>query len=308
MSTPPPERNLQLKPIGVVAADTGIDAATLRVWERRYGFPKPSRLGSGHRLYEESDIVRLHKIALALRAGIRAGTALRADSQELERILELNHHKKSARRAHHVHYNFESLLPHIRSLDAAAVRREIGLQLVALGARKFVIDYVAPLADWIGDSWERGELDIHEEHFTTHQLQTVLRSILDQRHEHSGASRVILTTLPGEQHSLGMKMAAVILSFAGASPRLLGPETPLAGIVTAAKAARAGAVGISVSVMSATRGTSQRLCALLEMLPENIQLWVGGKGAAKLKNLPRKIMKIRDSAALEEAARALREK
>ena len=37
--------------IHVVAEMTGIPAATLRAWERRYGIPSPERTASGYRLY-----------------------------------------------------------------------------------------------------------------------------------------------------------------------------------------------------------------------------------------------------------------
>ena len=36
--------------IGVVSRMTGVPVATLRVWERRYGFPRSERTPGGHRL------------------------------------------------------------------------------------------------------------------------------------------------------------------------------------------------------------------------------------------------------------------
>ena len=42
-----------------VSTETGIPANTLRSWERRYGFPNPSRDDSGRRIYAERDIVAL---------------------------------------------------------------------------------------------------------------------------------------------------------------------------------------------------------------------------------------------------------
>src|ERR1700748_2053329 len=37
--------------IGDVVAATGVGEATLRAWERRFGFPSPRREPSGHRRY-----------------------------------------------------------------------------------------------------------------------------------------------------------------------------------------------------------------------------------------------------------------
>ena len=45
-----------LYPIGTVADLTGVNAITLRAWERRYGLFEPVRKGSGHRLYTQEHI------------------------------------------------------------------------------------------------------------------------------------------------------------------------------------------------------------------------------------------------------------
>ena len=55
--------------IRVVSNRTGIAADTLRMWERRYGFPHPARRPGGSRVYSEDDVARLHLIARAVNAG-----------------------------------------------------------------------------------------------------------------------------------------------------------------------------------------------------------------------------------------------
>ena len=39
-----------------VVAKTGLSPATIRAWERRYGFPRPKRTAGGHRQYSQRDI------------------------------------------------------------------------------------------------------------------------------------------------------------------------------------------------------------------------------------------------------------
>ncbi|WP_434422398.1 MerR family transcriptional regulator [Nannocystis pusilla] len=39
-----------------VAEMTGVSAATLRAWERRYGLPAPRRSSSAYRLYSDRDV------------------------------------------------------------------------------------------------------------------------------------------------------------------------------------------------------------------------------------------------------------
>jgi DICT domain-containing protein len=42
--------------IGDLVERTGVSEGTLRIWERRHGFPSPERLPSGHRRYREEDV------------------------------------------------------------------------------------------------------------------------------------------------------------------------------------------------------------------------------------------------------------
>jgi DNA-binding transcriptional MerR regulator len=61
-----------------VSQRTGIPAATLRTWERRYRFMGPIRSASGYRLYSERDIVRILHVKYLLQRGVRIGAAMAA--------------------------------------------------------------------------------------------------------------------------------------------------------------------------------------------------------------------------------------
>src|SRR4051812_18662176 len=45
-----------------VSRRTGLSPATLRIWEERYGFPRPERLPSGHRRYAAEEVERLLEV------------------------------------------------------------------------------------------------------------------------------------------------------------------------------------------------------------------------------------------------------
>ena len=46
-----------------VAERTGIAAATIRMWEQRYGFPEPARTASGYRMYTDEDVDALRRVS-----------------------------------------------------------------------------------------------------------------------------------------------------------------------------------------------------------------------------------------------------
>ena len=50
-------------PIKDVAERTGIAAATIRMWEQRFGFPEPARTASGYRMYTEEDVEALRRVS-----------------------------------------------------------------------------------------------------------------------------------------------------------------------------------------------------------------------------------------------------
>jgi hypothetical protein len=69
-------------PVGVtlktVSERTGVPAATLRTWERRYRVLRPRRSANGYRLYEEDDITRILEVINLLRRGVQVSDAMAA--------------------------------------------------------------------------------------------------------------------------------------------------------------------------------------------------------------------------------------
>jgi DNA-binding transcriptional MerR regulator len=57
-------------PIREVARQTGVNAVTLRAWERRYGLIVPHRTAKGHRLYSDEHIQRVMNILTWLNRGV----------------------------------------------------------------------------------------------------------------------------------------------------------------------------------------------------------------------------------------------
>ncbi|EXF95648.1 MerR family transcriptional regulator [Pseudomonas fluorescens HK44] len=57
-------------PIRDVARITGVNAVTLRAWERRYGLIVPQRTPKGHRLFSAEHVQRIHDILTWLNRGV----------------------------------------------------------------------------------------------------------------------------------------------------------------------------------------------------------------------------------------------
>jgi len=70
MSNPASDPHMAYFPIRVVSSETGVNAITLRAWERRYGLITPKRTAKGHRLYTEQDIRLIRQVVTLLNRGI----------------------------------------------------------------------------------------------------------------------------------------------------------------------------------------------------------------------------------------------
>src|SRR3954454_15954118 len=81
-STQPPAPNASEPPvpagltIGDLADRTGLAPATLRMWESRHGFPRPRRLASGHRRYDEHDVDLVRAVLRRRDSGVRLEVAI----------------------------------------------------------------------------------------------------------------------------------------------------------------------------------------------------------------------------------------
>ena len=64
---PPAPPREGLLPIRTVSILTGVNAVTIRAWERRYGLITPQRTPKGHRLYTHQDVERIRQIVALLK-------------------------------------------------------------------------------------------------------------------------------------------------------------------------------------------------------------------------------------------------
>lgn len=286
--------------IRVVASQTGIPAETLRVWERRYGFPKPSRRPGGGRLYAPADVARLRLIARARRAGFRPGDVIALSDGEIARLLEespgaaapaatasiaVARGAAGSRRAAPASLagEIEALIEHLTRAEVDHVRARLRALAITLGPKAFVTDVAHPLAVRVGDAWEAGRLEVRHEHLATALLSARLH-VLSVAFEDSQAPPVVLlASLPGEAHVLGLEMVGVYLAARGATPRQLGGDTPPDEIARAARALGAGVVGISVSAAGEPAATRRAVDALRRALAgADAELWIGGAGASNV--------------------------
>jgi methanogenic corrinoid protein MtbC1 len=174
----------------------------------------------------------------------------------------------------------------LRQEDPSGLRRCMYRELLRQGIEAFVQDTLAPLSHAVGEAWARGEIGIHEEHLYTEAIQGLLRDVIANLSDSRGSPRVLLTTLPEEQHGLGLLMTAALLSLRGAYCISLGTQTPVRDIVQAARAHNADVVALSFSIAYPQRRIPPALAELRQRLDAHSEIWAGGGGCARLQTPP----------------------
>lgn len=258
--------------IAAVERDTGLSKDTLRVWERRYGFPSPLRDENGDRAYPPEQVEKLRLIRRLLDLGKRPSKVVGASTEDL--LQEIEAHQSP--RQTNIAVPEEDFLRLVRLHRSDELRSTLGQMLLKQGLQRFVSETVDRLNVAIGQSWMRGELDVSEEHLYSEQLQNVLRNAIGSHSNPGSRPRVLLTTFPEEMHGLGLLMAEAMLVPEGACCVSLGIQTPLADVRGAAIAGNFDIVALSFSGAYPTRQAIDGLNQLRSMLPSGVALWAGG--------------------------------
>ncbi len=260
--------------IAIVERDTGLSKDTLRIWERRYGFPRPLRDSNGDRVYPADQLEKLRVIRRLMDSGLRPGKVVAEPLHSLHaRVRAL------PESAAYAGGEFPAAAEALRLLQAHQVtelRQLLTHALMQLGLQRFVVEVVAPLNELVGNAWIEGRLQIFEEHLYAEQLQHLLRQAIASLVQGEQGPRILLTTLPGEKHKLGLLMAEACLSVEGAQCMSLGVETPAWDIVEAARAHRVDIVGLSFSQTMPVKVARDGLFDLRKRLDRKIGLWAGG--------------------------------
>lgn len=260
--------------IAAVERDIGLGKDTLRVWERRYGFPTPLRDGFGERVYPAEQVAKLRLVKRLMDRGQRPGKLL---GQSLE---TLNEQLGTPAAGVGADDTADWVVPLLKQRELDRLRAELAQRLAREGLQRFVIETVPALNRRIGDGWMSGEVEIFEEHLYTEQIQNLLRASIHGLSSRGTTPRVLLTTIKDEEHQLGLLMVEALLAANGAACVSLGAQTPVGDIVGAARATGADIVALSFSGACPWRKARDSLIELRAALPPAVALWAGGAGLA----------------------------
>ena len=279
--------------IAEVERETGIGKDTLRVWERRYGFPVPGRDMLGERAYPDDQVQQLRLIKRLMDTGHRPGKIVGLSMAQLNALSQGS--SPLTPRVALTAQGLSMVSPTIEDADewvewlkqgrTDMIRQRLQSQILKKGLGHVVEEWIAPLCVFVGDAWLRGELSVYQEHLFTESVQAVMREAIaavesiDQT-QSQRRPRVLLTTTPNEQHGLGLLMAECHFALETCPRYVLGTSTPISEIVQAVQNLDIDVVALSFSAFASRQDVVKSLGQLRQQLPPHVEIWAGGTGVS----------------------------
>ncbi len=287
--------------IDEISRNLGIGKDNLRVWERRYQFPQPDRDAHGERVYSHQQLERLRLICRLLDQGYRPGKVVPLPPAQLLELADADRAKQQAS----VEPEIIALIDCVRNGDVEQLQAQLQQLLQQQPPAEFVLKTAAPLIRQTGNAWARGDLSIYMEHLITQQLSATLLQARSLVTAQENGFKVMLATLPGEPHGLGLTLVELLLKTESVKTLNLGTETPVDELVAACQALQPDALALSFSSMQKRPRLISSLQELANKIPASLSLLAGGEGICHLRALPERIQVVRKLEDLSQAIRSL---
>ncbi|HVE53998.1 MAG TPA: cobalamin-dependent protein [Ramlibacter sp.] len=262
-------------PIAAVEQSTGIARATLRIWERRYGFPQPGRDPRGERSYPGDQVEKLRLMAQLMARGHRPGRLVQLDAGQLTALAQPGPGQGGALRQARAPVD-DPVIPLLRDHDASGVSSLLESSIRAHGLGGFITGRMAAMNVNVGLAWARGDIEVFEEHLYSEIVQNLVRRELGRLQSAPQGPRVLLATLPEEGHTLGLLMAQAMVALEGCPCTSLGARVPVQQLAKAARAFGADVVGVSFTASMNPSHVLRGLDQLRGDLPPEVAVWAGG--------------------------------
>lgn len=221
--------------LGSVLRRTGINADTLRAWERRYKLPTPQRSEGGHRLYSERDVEIVEWLMRQQKTGMRIGQAVKHWRQMVETGEDPLHETGIVRNSLDLAVDLSQIEGFRKKwVDACLRFDETEAEQVANDAFTRFSPEVAftevflPSVREIGQLWYEGKVTVQQEHFASALLMRRLDALITTSPPPTRPEKMIIACPPKEEHTLSALLLTLFLRRRGFHVVYLGDNVPLA--------------------------------------------------------------------------------
>lgn len=202
---------------------SGIKAHTIRIWEQRYHFLKPSRTATNIRTYSNDELKTILTVALLNKHGYKIS---RIDTMlPEERDTEvLNLSSEEAQNEHIVNELISSMI----DLDIWRYEKLLNDCIHRAGIEATIKTIIFSFLDKIGILWQTGRINPAHEHIVSNIIRQKLVAAIEALPFPELQKPLMLLLLPeDEHHELGLLFVYYLLKQRGLPIIYLGANVPL---------------------------------------------------------------------------------
>lgn len=209
--------------VAQVEAITGINAHTLRIWERRYAFLNPMRTETNIRFYSDKELRKLLSVSMLQRNGYRISKLDKMDDQEIGEAVEAILASSPSLNEDEI----SNLVISMLTFDESKFDKIFQRQIIQRGLLDTVVEIIYPFLYKLGVLWGASKVFPAQEHFISNLIRQKLISSIDALPIPPATNPTLMMFL-GEQehHEIGLLLSSFIARKCGWRVIYLGQNVP----------------------------------------------------------------------------------
>ena len=171
------------------------------------------------------------------------------------------------------------VLEAVRRLDTLSLDDVLQRAQVSLGDQGLLRRVIAPMAREFGTLWRAGQITAAQEHFFTAMAKVFLWNMTRQYRPDGRSPKMVVGTPVGQYHEIGARIVSAVAANNGWNVTYVGASLPAFELAGAVQASGASALVLSIVFPQDDPTLPVELEKLGQLLPQNIQVLVGGRAS-----------------------------
>jgi DNA-binding transcriptional MerR regulator len=210
-----------------VASLSGVKAHTLRIWEQRYDFLKPSRTDTNIRFYDDAQLRLILNVSTLNRNGMKISKIAELPHEEICREVE-----RISEQGTGTNDLLDGLIHSMIDFDEARFEKTISCAIMKHGFERAFSETISPMLTRTGVLWATGTIHPSQEHFITNLIRRKLCAAIDNQYvAKNQQSRKFVLFLPeGETHEMVLLFTEFVLRRHNHQVAYIGTSVPFSDI------------------------------------------------------------------------------